>query len=281
MKRGALIAAMLVSGVAAGSAGCGSSSGPALPTIAAAQTYELKNFTPAGPVTAGRPAAVGLTIQEPSGAAILRYRKGGGPHTGVDLIIVPTDLRSLIYEDPPIGEDGSIREAVTFPAAGSYRVVVDAFPDTPGVPANVQLFETIRVNGAPAPPPPRFGHTNTTGGYRFAIQGKPKVRTLEPAFLTIKVTDAHGAPVSFSPFDGALAHAVFFREGSLAYVHTHICAPNVPACASTARGPVGSATKPGVLRVGALLPVSGRWRMFLRTKIKGRELVTPFTLVVR
>jgi len=35
-----------------------------------------------------------------------------------------------------------------------------------------------------------------------------------------------------------------------------------------------------VLRVGVLLPVAGTWRLFLRTKIAGRELVTPFTLPV-
>ena len=95
------------------------------------------------------------------------------------------------------------------------------------------------------------------------------------------MTDAQGRAARFTPFDGALAHAVFFREASLEYVHTHICAPNSPACASTVRGPAGRVAGDGKLRVGVLLPVSGTWRMFLRTKIEGRELVTPFTLRVR
>ena len=276
-----LVAAILVAGVGAMAVGCGSSGSTGLPPIAAAKTYRLAGFTPAGPVHAGRAVHVALRILQPSGAPILRYRTGSGPHTGIDLIVVPSDLRVLVYDDPPVRADGSISQEVTFPVAGSYRIVVDAFPVTPGVPPNVQFFKTVRVAGAAVPPAPNYGLATAVGGYRFAIQGHPVVHAIQAVLLTVKVTDATGAPAVFTPFDGAIAHAIFFREGSLDYFHTHICAPNAPACTSSTRGPAGSATTPGILRVGALLPVAGRWRMFLRTKIAGRELVTPFTLVVR
>ena len=282
-RRHPLLAVIVVSVVAVASAGCGggSGSGPVVPTVAPAKTFRLEGFRPAGPVEAGRPVEVALRILQPSGAPLTRYRTGAGPHTGIDLIIVPRDLRTLFYEDPPVAKDGSIRQAMTFPVAGSYRVVVDAFPATRGVPPNIQLFAMIHVKGPKPTPTPSGGLTAKVGGYRFAIQGRPNLNAVEPAFLTIKVTDGRGRPAAFSPFDGALAHAIFFREGTLDYFHTHVCAPDAFACTSATRGPVGSATKPGVLRVGVLLPVAGTWRLFLRTKIAGRELVTPFTLPVR
>jgi hypothetical protein len=43
----------------------------------------------------------------------------------------------------------------------------------------------------------------------------------------------------------------------------------------------GTATRPGQLRVGVLLPVSGTWRLFLQCKVDGRILTAPFTLEVR
>jgi hypothetical protein len=279
-RRRVLLTAIIGSSVAVASAGCGSSSRPALPTVAPAKTYRLAGLRPTRSVEAGRPVEVALRILQPSGAPLTRYRTGAGPHTGVDLIIVPRDLRTLFYEDPPVAKDGSVRQSMTFSTAGSYRVVVDAFPDTPGIPSNVQLFAMIHVTGSTPTPTPRFGLTTTVGGYRFAIQGRPRLRAIAPAFLTVKVTDARGRPVVFTPLDGALAHAIFFREGTLDYFHTHVCAPGAIACASATRGPVGSATKPGVLRIGVLPPASGTWRLFLRTKIAGRELLTPFTLTV-
>jgi hypothetical protein len=114
---------------------------------------------------------------------------------------------------------------------------------------------------------------------RYAIQGRRSLHAVEPAFLTIEVTDRRGRSARFTSFDGALAHAIFFREGTFDYFHNHVCHNHVRASAT--RGPVGRATRPGVLRVCALLPVAGTWRLFLRTKIAGRELVTPFSLRVR
>ena len=134
--------------LAAFATGCGSSSsGPELPTVAAAKTYRLESFTPSAPVTAGKPTVVRLAILKPSGATLTHYRTGAGPHTGIDLIIVPADLRALVYHDPPIAKDGSIRQPMTFATPGRYRVVVDAFPSEPGLPPNLQFYETIDVVG--------------------------------------------------------------------------------------------------------------------------------------
>ena len=87
----------------------------------------------------------------------------------------------------------------------------------------------------------------------------------------------------FTPWYGALAHAIFFRQGSLDYFHTHVCAPGASGCTSLLGGAsvAGTSSTPGKLRVGVLVPVAGTWRLFLQTKVNGHVLTAPFTLRVR
>ena len=43
----------------------------------------------------------------------------------------------------------------------------------------------------------------------------------------------------------------------------------------------GRSARPGQLRVGVLLPLSGRWRLFLQFRADGRIVTAPFTLTVK
>ena len=85
------------------------------------------------------------------------------------------------------------------------------------------------------------------------------------------------------PYYGALAHAIFFRRGTLDYFHTHVCAPGAAGCASSVGGATvtGSTARPGRLTVGVLVPAPGTWRLFLQCKLGGRVVTAPFTLEVR
>lgn len=79
--------------------------------------------------------------------------------------------------------------------------------------------------------------------------------------LNVEVTDSHGRRRTFVPWFGALAYAIFFRKGTLDYVHTHICAPNTPSCGvppgvATSRIS-GSLTAPGKHTIGVVLPAPG------------------------
>src|SRR5207244_3621561 len=144
-----------------------------------------------------------------------------------------------------------------------------------------QLFDSVRVRGTPPRTPlPPFSPRLVAGGYRFAMAGAPHLRALQPAFLTLTVRDAQGRPASFTPWYGALAHAIFFHAGSLDYFHTHVCSPGASGCASVLGGArvVGKSSTPGKLTVGVLLPESGTWRLFLQTKVNGRVVTAPFTL---
>ncbi len=263
-------------------AGC-SSSRPSIPTIGAARTFALSGFEP---VRIAKPGVhrLSFTIRQPSGSPLTRYRTGPGPHTGVHVIVVRRDLGAIIHRHPPIRPDGRIVEPIDFPTPGPYRVLIDAYPGVKGAPRNFQLHQDVRVAGPYRPKPlPPFARTVNVDGYHVVLSGPSTLHAIEPAHLTVSVTAPDGRPQTFVPWYGALAHAIFFRKGSLDYFHTHVCGPSTPGCTSILGGTsvTGRSTKPGKLQVGVLLPVAGTWRMFLQFQAGGRILTAPFTLRVR
>jgi hypothetical protein len=276
--RPAAIAVLLTALVA----GCGSSSPPQI-TVGAARTYHLAGFTPA-PFQTGKPIRLTFHIEQPSGGPLTRYRTGSGPHTGVHLIIVRSDLGVIIHKHPKPSPSGDFKVEVTFPTPGRYRAVVDAYPQLSGPLRNFQLFRSIVVPGkAPRLTLPPFRSSVTVDGYRFALRAPPELRSVQATFLTLSVTRPDGTPATFTPWFGALAHAIFFRAGTLDYFHTHVCAPGISGCTAVLGSSrvTGTQTRPGQLRIGVLLPVGGTWRMFVQCKVEGRVLTAPFTLKVR
>jgi hypothetical protein len=271
-------------------AGCGGS-GPttvSVPKVAPAETFSLGAFAPTGRIAAHRPTMMSFDIRTPSGRPLTHYKTGPGPHTGVHLIIVRNDLANIIHEHPPIAANGMLHQQVTFPAPGPYHVLVDAYPDVAGEPPNFQLTRTVEVAGVyhPAKLPP-FHADEVIDGYHFHMRGPtsgPAIHAIQAQFVHLDVTGPDGRPVHFTPWFGALAHAIFFREGSLDYFHTHVCAPDAPNCGSlpgvAASRVSGRATAPGKITLGVLLPVSGTWRLFVQLKQHGRVITAPFTLHV-
>jgi hypothetical protein len=266
------------------SAGCGGSSKSSFPTIGAAHTYALTGFQPSAPVAVGKPTQVSFTITQPNGKPLTDFKSGPGPHTGVHLIIVRRDLNSIVHVHPPIGPDGKISTTLTFTKPGPYRVVVDAYPNTTGPQRNFQLFSSLSVAGRYVPQGlPAFASTVVVDGYRITMHGRPELHAIQAGSITITVTDPNGKPAEFTPWFGALAHAIFFRRGTLDYFHTHVCAPGASGCTSFlgATKVTGSSSTPGKLTVGVLVPVAGLWRLFLQCQVDGHILTAPFTLVVK
>jgi hypothetical protein len=281
---GRLLAIVAVVLAAMAVSACGSSGGGVTtPAVAPARTYSLQHFRPAGPVLPGHPTKISFTIQQPSGGTLTKYRTCCEPHEGIDLIIVRSDDSHIQYDDSDITPGGQVSQPVVFPAPGRYRVIVDAYPahHAPTQPINFQLFTWVTVKGAYHPqavPPYHAGET--VDGYHFQVQPHPALKAIQATFLTINVTDPDGRKSVFGTWRGALAHAIFIHQGSLAYFHTHVCSPGAIYCTSVlgAARVTGSSSRPGVLRVGVLLPEPGRWRLFLLTYINGHHIVTPFTL---
>ena len=278
---------MLVAAISlAGCGGGGADTGGAFATPPPARTFSLQGFQ-ASDIQAGKPTDVSFAIEQPSGKPLTDYATGSGPHTGVHLLFARSDLSTIIHLHPPVGADGTIDEKVTFKEPGRYRVVVDAYPNTNGSPTaqkNFQLFKWIDVQPkATDKPVPGYQAEQTVDGYTVAIQGQPNLKALEASLLDITVTDKHGKPAQFTPWYGALAHAIFFRAGSLDYFHTHVCAPNATGCTSVLGGAqvTGTSDQPGKLQVGVLVPVAGTWRLFIQVKANGKVLTAPFTLTVK
>ncbi|MGI8711896.1 MAG: hypothetical protein ACR2NR_01685 [Solirubrobacteraceae bacterium] len=291
-RRRRIPAALVAVAAVASVAGCGST-GPttlSVPKVAPARVFTLARFAPAGRIVAGRPTTMSFDVQLPDGHALTTYKTGSGPHTGVHLIIVRDDLADIIHDHPPIPPNGMLHQQVTFPAPGPYRVLVDIYPNIPGGSPNFQLFRTVHV-GAGAYHPiklPPFQASQLIDGYHFVMRGNtrgPHLHAIQAQFLHVEVTDPHGQPVHFTPWFGALAHAIFFRDGSLDYFHTHVCAPDAPNCGTlpgVASSRIsGRASAPDKITIGVLLPVSGTWRLFLQLRQHGHILTAPYTLRVK
>jgi hypothetical protein len=290
-RRHSLFTCLLLAAVVAVPAGCGSGSANNSVAIQPTGTIHVTDFRPTKPVQAGKPTTVSFKIAQASGRTMTRFRTGSGPHTGVHLIIVRDDLGAIIHRHPPIGPGGVFTQQITFPTPGPYRVVLDVYPAlTSGAQTfqqtNFQLTgETIRVAGAYKPQGlPKPARTATVDGYRFRIVKivPSPLRAISSALVYMTVTDPRGRPVTFTPWYGALAHAIFFHHGRFEYFHTHVCSPGAGGCTSVlgASRVTGSSATPGHLTVGVLLPDSGTWRLFLQLRAGGRILTAPFTLQV-
>jgi hypothetical protein len=281
MRRAALSSLMVLALAACGSSG----SGVTVPRVAPARVFSLAGFQPRAAVVPGRPTMLSFTVQQPSGQPLTSYRTGPGPHTGVHLIIVRDDLAYIVHEHPPVGPNGLLRETVTFPAPGPYKVLVDIYPNLPGGLPNFQLSKTVSVAGTYHPEPlPPFKANQVIDGYHADMQSHPALHAIQAQFIEVNVTDPAGRKAIFTPWFGALAHAIFFHQGSLDYFHSHICAPNAPNCGAlagvSATRVTGSSAAPGKLTIGVLLPEPGTWRLFLQMKLSGRIITVPYTLAV-
>src|SRR3954454_20188968 len=96
-------------------AGCGSSSRPTVGPIGPARTYSLSNFKPVQIAQPG-PARLTFTIKQPSGGALVDYKRGGGPHTGIPLSGSRAGLGVIIPPHPPVAANGRVTETVDFPS---------------------------------------------------------------------------------------------------------------------------------------------------------------------
>src|SRR5437762_3179830 len=146
-------------------------------------------------------------------------------------------------------------------------------------PGPARLSFTIRRPSAPA----LTDYKRGAAPHTVTLRAPKRIHPIEATTLTAKVADPSGKPVVFHPWFGALAHAIFFRQGSLDYFHTHVCGPSTPGCTSVLGGAkvVGRPAGPGQLHIGLLLPIAGTWRLFLQFRDRGRVVTAPFTLRVQ
>jgi hypothetical protein len=274
-------AALLVVCVALLLAGCGSGGGGAGGiTIGKAKQIQVADFQPTAPVQPGKPFTVSFHIENPDGSTLSSYKTGSGPHTGVHLIFVRRDLAALVHLHPAIGKDGQITQEVTLPSPGPYQLLIDVYARVPGQPLpNFQLRQNLKVAGPYSPQPlPLFKATQVVEGYTFRMTSSPVLKSVTAEPLVVHVTGPDGKPVEFTPWFGALAHAIFLQPRVLTYVHTHVCAPDAPNCGGAPGAPTTRTAVPGLIKALAILPLPGPWEVFIQCQVDGHVLTAPFTL---
>ena len=264
-------------------AGCGGSSPSSTPTIAPARNYELANFKPAGVAKPNTPTTVSFVIRNPDGSPLTAFKRGPGPHTGVHLILVRSDLAYIVHRHPPIAADGTIRERITFPAPGTYRAVVDVYPRYGDQP-NFQLFRTVRVAGVyhrqPLPP---FSQTRHRRRLPVHDARKPP-SARDPG--RVPDGDRHGSERPAGPLRavvrGTRARDLLPQGLARLLPHARLRTRSRRLHEPARRRDVspGPRRRPGKLTVGVLVPVAGTWRLFLQCQVNGHILTAPFTLKV-
>ncbi|GIE76579.1 hypothetical protein Aph02nite_25290 [Actinoplanes philippinensis] len=215
---------------------------------------------------AGLTLATDTTAFRPGRAGSFRFRivaAGGAPITTytmaherlLHLIVIRRDLTGFQHLHPTMAPDGTWSVGLTLPEPGSYRAIADFTAVVGGNPLPVAVGVDLTVAGDQAPLPLPAPAT------RVEIDDL----TVRLDGATVRVTTADGAPATLEPYLGAAGHLVSFREGDVAYQHTH-AEPDSPAGAA-----VFAFTPPG----------PGRYRLFAEFQIAGRVHVAAFTVALR
>ena len=266
-------------------AGCGGSSKSGFPTIQAARTYALEDSRPSGPCPPGSRSRVSFLIRQPDGTPLTQFKPRPRPaHRR------PPDHRAPRpeHDRPPAPADrgGRNDQRARSRSPSPARTASSSTPirhDTARSATSsssarcASRASTRRSRCRRSPRPP----TSTATASRCTAS--PSLHAIQAGFLTVTVTDPDGKPARFTPWYGALAHAIFFRQGSLDYFHTHVCAPGASGCTSVLGATQGHRQLVDTREadVGVLVPAPGTWRLFLQCRVDGHVLTAPFTLDVK
>ncbi len=230
---------------------------------------------------------VSFTITQPDGTPLTDFKTRPGPAHGRPPDHRPARPR-LHHPRAPADRRRRADPPGRRPAgAGPLPGRVDVYPAS--TPTGQHELPALRQDHRERRLPPEAAAAAsrqdvTVDGYRFTLHGARRLKAIQPALVTI---DRHatrtGSRPTFTPWYGALAHAIFFRKGSLDYFHTHVCAPGAVGCTSVL-GPTkvtgtlddagqahGRRPRPGRRDLAAVPPVPGR---------TGKVLTAPFTLQV-
>lgn len=229
--------------------------------------------------------AAGLTLRPltgtvPSGqASVYRFQiiqAGGSPLTRyqneqtklLHFYLVRNDLTGFEHLHPALAAGGTWTVGVRPAEAGSYRVFTQFTGLPTGKPVSLVLSRPLTVTGPAAPqaPLPAPSAATQVAGYTLTIAGHPQAG--RDTALTITVT-RHGHPVSsLQPYLGTYAHLTAFHQGDLGFAHLH------PS------GPVHGDHGGPVLHFRAVLPESGRYRLFVQFQAGGTLHTAQVTLPV-
>jgi hypothetical protein len=206
----------------------------------------------------GAPKDVRLRVRDEDGRVVEHFDEEA-PGVRMHLIVVRRDLGDYQHLHPQLQSDGSLRQSLSLPRAGSYRAFADFEIDGQKHVLGVDLLASGTFTPEALPRPTRIA---VVDGYRVALSASPHAGA--ETEMSFEITRA-GHPVRLDPYVGARGHLVALRVGDLAYSHVH------PSEEPTSNGSVDFMTE---------FETAGAYRLFLQFNSGGAVHTVAFTFEV-
>jgi hypothetical protein len=223
----------------------------------------------AGPVVAGQPVQVMLTLQTYSGKPLGPDDLATAHAKKLHLLIVDPMLTDYQHVHPvPAGSPGAWVFTFTPHAGGSYRFFADFVPIVTG--NGLYAWADMPVGGVPAASVPvsQQNWVSERDGYRFTITPSAQpIRANKLVDLKFTIERIGGGPVPLQVIMNAFAHLVAFDDQRSGFAHMH------PQEYDITKLP--DAVHP-VLTFKLQLPRAGRYVIWSQVQIAGREIFAPF-----
>jgi hypothetical protein len=225
------------------------------------------DFAVPGPLVAGRPATLRLTIRDDSGRKIRFLERIH--EQPIHLLVVSTDLVDFAHIHPELQPDDTYSVSYSFPHGGSYWIYADY--TRPGKAQSISRFELI-VPGQSQKP--ETLHPDTVFS---KIQDGLQVKLTLPSEMHAgqDLTFRFDVPVDdLDPYLGAWAHIMIVSEDGREFIHAHpqdAVGPHTHAVPGPSPSTIQTTTgfrKPGLYRL---------WVQFQR---QGKVITIPYTLKV-
>ena len=186
------------------------------------------------------------------------------------VMIISPDLAGFTHIHPEVTPYGDWEVNHTFHSPGRYRVYSEFTP--PGANQRVEFFD-VQITGPSQTPdvPPRP---------RVVLENAASLRAGRDLELLFRVKE----PVpQWQPYLGAWAHVAIAGEALSSFLHAHpmensegkIRSNEVHSHTPEALGP-----PPSLIRVAAVFPKAGRYKLWLQMQVDGRVETTPFAIQV-
>jgi len=212
-----------------------------------------------------KPAELRIRVQDRDRVTLKAYEVSH--EKLMHLIVVNRELTHFDHLHPDPLERGAFGTAVTFPAAGSYKLFVDFVPKG-GAGATVSDWVTVGDAQDTKPKLAPDVEQPKTAGHLEASLAVSSLRAGEDATLTFTMRDAatKEAITDLEPYLGAVGHVVILSEDAERYLHVH-------PLDERATGPEAA--------FGAVFPAGGLYKLWGQFQHRGEVFTFPFVVGIQ
>jgi hypothetical protein len=236
-----------------------------------AQTLKAEIISPAT-LQIGKPNSITLRLTRTTDAAPVTLADLQEVHTRkLHLLIIDPTLTDYHHVHPEPTATPGVYRFTFIPNQSAYRVWADVLPTASGKQEYV-ITDLGKSEGTAAKPAATLNTTQQVGGYTFQLTLDGPLQVGKATMAKVTVTDSKGQPVrTLEPVMGAFGHIVGFSENFQSVAHIH---------------PMGAEPKTETARGGPVLDLHiepqapGYLKLFVQTRINGKDLFAPFGVTV-